>query len=648
MTAPVPGRVHGRTAPKIGSLAYKMAQELQWLKRNPDFHERPASIQEFLGEDYLNIESLVRPGVRECLVSIFGDEPNVYNLANVQQAMFTGAIGIGKTTFASIALPYMCHWVLCLKDPQSYFDLLPGTRIAFMQMSTSERQARDVLFGDITARIKASLWFKKFPPDPKFTSQIRFPKDIWIVPGDSSETTFEGYNILGGIVDEVDSHKVTEKKDYAQEGYNTIYSRITSRFQNRGLLILIGQMKKSTGFASRMYEEFITEGKEGGCFAKRLTLWESFGWGYKGYLNDDGTRNSFWFDPKRKVIVPDIQLDFVDKSNLIEIPRMFLRDFKNNPEKALRDLAGIPPLVGEAFISMVDKVEICRDKWHARFNIKNNPTKLNLAKAEFEPWFLAPDTLKRVCHIDIAYSASGDALGFAMGHVRELKEIEGELKPVIIFDCLVRMRPLPGTQIILGDVRQMVYYLKDKLGFRIKKVTLDGFQSTDTLQQMQKKKIQTEYLSVDKDILPYHDLREAIYEERVEFPKYMTYMKHGDVSTVEIAVQELLRLIEKENGKIDHPEGGSKDVSDAMAGVVTTLMGDGSFRRGVGSTGVASSAVDAGSSGGILVPGFNIGSPSSSGLGGSNMPGVPNMPSMPSLGNLGSMLPNVPDHLRPR
>jgi hypothetical protein len=33
--------------------------------------------------------------------------------------------------------------------------------------------------------------------------------------------------------------------------------------------------------------------------------------------------------------------------------------------------------------------------------------------------------------------------------------------------------------------------------------------------------------------------------------------------------------------KIDHPQNGSKDVSDAMAGVVHVLMGDRSFRRGV-------------------------------------------------------------------
>jgi hypothetical protein len=31
---------------------------------------------------------------------------------------------------------------------------------------------------------------------------------------------------------------------------------------------------------------------------------------------------------------------------LIEIPNVYRREFENNPEKALRDLAGIPPATG--------------------------------------------------------------------------------------------------------------------------------------------------------------------------------------------------------------------------------------------------------------------------------------------------------------
>ena len=209
----------------------KIRAEAEWLLKHPEFEEKPATIREFLGPDYLGIEALVRPGLLQALVDIFGEEVNVNRIADFERAMLTGGIGIGKTTFASIALPYMAHWTLCLKDPQQFFGLLPGSRIAFMQMSTSEKQAIEVVFGDIFARIKHSPWFvTNYPYDDKFTKQIRFAKDIWILPGDSLETSFEGYNILGGILDEMDSHKQTKDKDYADVGYDAIHSRIGSRF----------------------------------------------------------------------------------------------------------------------------------------------------------------------------------------------------------------------------------------------------------------------------------------------------------------------------------------------------------------------------------------------------------------------------------
>jgi len=551
-------------------------RELDWLKNNPDFEERPASIAEFLGPGYLNIDANVRPGLRQVLIDIFGEESQPYSLAKFKEAMMTGAIGIGKTTFASIVLPYMVHWVLCLKDPQAFFSFMPGSRIAFMMMSTSEDQAREVIFADVVARIKHSVWFKKWPQDPAFKNQIRWPqKDIWIVPGDSAETTFEGYNILGGVLDEMDSHRVTPKKDYALEGYNTISNRITSRFGDRGLLILIGQMKKSSGFAAVKYEEFVSDPES---YVSRMTIWESFGW--DKYLKADGTHDSFWFDTRRKMIVPDLIAQVLVNDDLIEIPNLYKKQFTNDPDKALKDLAGIPPLVGNPFIGMTFKIDSARERWHERFGVDSSPVLPTLERAEFAPWFVAKDKLKRVVHIDIAYSADGDALGIAMGHVRELKEIDGDLQPVIVFDMLLRMRPMPGREIILGDVRKIIYHLRDDLGFNIKKVTLDGFQSTDTIQQLNKRRFDADYLSVDRNMLPYQDLRDAIYEERIEFPKYYTYMKHGDSKLVEIAYQELSRLIDT-GKKVDHPERGSKDVADGMAGVCSLLAGDRQYRRGV-------------------------------------------------------------------
>lgn len=399
-------------------------KEVKWLIDHPDFYERPATIIEFLGPGYLDIEKMVRPGIKKALIDIFGEEVNGENIALVVRAMVTGAIGIGKTTIASIILPYMCHWVLCLKDPQAYFEFLPGSRIAFMMMSTSEDQAREVIFQDVKARIQHSDWFvNNYPFDPKFTKQIRFPKEVWILPGDSAETTFEGYNILGGVLDEADSHKVTKDKDYAEDGYTTINSRIESRFDEKGLIVVIGQMKKADGFAANKFKEFEKDPK---AYTLRMTIWESRGW--QRYLLPDGTRDSFFYDTRRKEILPDgvgRQLHSEGSEFVIEVPNTYRTSFLNNPVKALRDLAGIPPNIEDPFISDVHRVELARDKWHARHGndspVSDSPTRPLLAD-----WFVGTgDPRKRAAHIDLATSPNGDALGLAMGHVDSIVDIDG-------------------------------------------------------------------------------------------------------------------------------------------------------------------------------------------------------------------------------
>lgn len=553
--------------------AEELAAELEWLKAHPEFSERPATLVEFLGPDYLNTGRYIRKTIRRELSNIMGEEVSATRPTAYHLAMMTGGIGIGKTTVASVVLPYLAHWVLCLRDPQDFFDLLPGSRIAFMQMSTSESQAREVIFADIKARINHSPWFKKFPHDPAYKNQLRFPKDIWIIPGDSAETSFEGYNILGGILDEADSHKITVNRDYAEDGYNTIHARITSRFSDRGFLLVIGQMKSASGFAARKYAEML---EDPSAYAVRLSLWDSMGRDY--YADENGNVDVFFYDTKRKQIVPKEVASFVtDSDNLIEIPKKYLKDFKNNPVKALRDLAGIPPAVGDPFISQAHKIVEAQERWDFHHDGLGSPV---LVDGSVAPWFHALETLKRIAHVDLAYSAQGDALGFAMGHVSEVVERDGEMKPYIVMDLLMRVKALPGSEIFLGDIRRFIYRLKDEFGFKLGTITMDGFESTDTRQQLQRRRFTVDDVSVDKTKLPYHDLSEAIYEDRIEFPRYLVNYKIDDTNPTDIVYKELSELMDM-GRKIDHPPKGSKDVADAIAGVCYTLMGDRKYRKKV-------------------------------------------------------------------
>jgi len=556
----------------------------EFLRDNPDFIDKPATMETFIdGKQYLNLSTTIRPAVKDALIEIFGDDVSGKVISKHRRAVFTGAIGVGKSTLASIAMCYMLHWTLCLKNPQEFFGLMPGSRIAFMIMSITDTQAKEVMFGDVKARITSSPWFiQNAPWDTTRKNQLRFPKDIWVLPGNSKETSFEGFNVLCGVIDEGDSHQVTEHKDYAQAGYETIENRITSRFPapddeggHLGLLLVIGQMKSSTGFMSRMYKEMLADEF---AAAIHLKQWESFGWQkYK----KNGRYDIFWFDTQTYQEVSAAYARDMKSDKIIPIPNEYRKPFSINPVKALRDLAGIPPEAQDPFIAVYERVESAMMRWHDAHTEVDTPVSASCTNPQFHPDFVATDALKRVLHIDLAYSGGkrADSLGMAMGYVDRIVDLDGDEKPYIVFDFLMRLRAKPGSQIMLSEVRRMIYQLKEERGFRIVQVTVDGTNSVDMIQTLNRRHITANYLSVDKNRTPYEDLREAIYEKRVEFPAYVTETQPGSAETVVIAAHELKHL-EDTGKKIDHAPNLSKDVADAMAAVVHLLTGSQQYRRG--------------------------------------------------------------------
>ena len=99
------------------------------------------------------------------------------------------------------------------------------------------------------------------------------------------------------------------------------------------------------------------------------------------------------------------------------------------------------------------------------------------------------------------------------------------------------------------------------MGFNLKGISTDTFQSVDTGQSLVAKGYNYSVLSVDRVdpsshiCLPYQYFRSCIYEKRIE-----TY--ESDTLTAEVI--DLERNIN--TGKVDHPEGGRKDVCDAVCG----------------------------------------------------------------------------------
>ena len=114
-------------------------------------------------------------------------------------------------------------------------------------------------------------------------------------------------------------------------------------------------------------------------------------------------------------------------------------------------------------------------------------------------------------------------------------------------------------EIDFGLIRGMIYRLRE-LGVPIHWITLDSFQSVGMVQRLRQKGFPSGTLSVDKDITPYTFCKNALLDRRVALPIHERLQK--DLSELEL---------NEEKSKVDHPPHGSKDVADALAGVIYGL-----------------------------------------------------------------------------
>jgi hypothetical protein len=135
-------------------------------------------------------------------------------------------------------------------------------------------------------------------------------------------------------------------------------------------------------------------------------------------------------------------------------------------------------------------------------------------------------------------------------------------RPRIYLDLMLQVVPPENSQIQFDDVEALLTKLR-QLGFNIPVVTADGYNSDQFLQRQV-----THYgarfakkLSVDRPKDAYLSLRDALYDRDENDRPRLTFY------TYDPFIREITN-VEDRPDKVDHPPKGSKDVSDAVAGVV--------------------------------------------------------------------------------
>ena len=522
------------------------------------FEERPVSVEEFVTSkeflglpplseyQYQMINASTQIYKKETLLNLYGEEVgNKRWKQTCNEVILQLGKGSGKDYSSTIACAYIVYLLLCLKDPATYYGKPPGDSIDILNIAINSEQAKNVFFKGFTTRIERSPWFQgKYNSK---ASSIEFDKSITVHSGHSQRESWEGYNVLVVVLDEISGFELESTSGHEQAKtasaiYKMYRGSVASRFPDFGKLILLSFPRFKNDYIQQRYNEVV---------AQKEVIVRSHTFKVDPDLPDDIEENKFTIeweeDHIQAYIVPKI---FALKRPTWEVNPTrkiedFTVDFYTDPIDALSRFACMPPDAVDAFFRSREKVE----------QAFNNPNLAVSTEGRFAQWFKPDDEKQYFVHVDLAQKH--DHCAVAMAHVdgwvsMKIAGTMTDAAPRVIVDAIRYWTPTASNTVDFTDVKDYIISLKER-GFNLRMVTFDRWNSHDLMQQLKAYGINTELLSVAKK--HYEDMSLLVTEERLSGP------------AIKLLVEELLQL-RIVRDKVDHPRKGSKDLADAVCGAV--------------------------------------------------------------------------------
>lgn len=532
----------------------------------------PVTVREFItSPKYMDKGSVVWPKVVDEIEEACSGE--------YIEGVFTGGIGCAKSTAALYIQAYLLYLLSRMKSPHEEFGLDPASEIMIIFQSLNAGVAKTVEFERFKEMIVGAPYFQRhFQYDRSLKDSMHFPHRIIVKPVSGSDTAAIGQNVISAIIDEVNFMAVVEKSKKAADGgaynqaielYNSIVRRRESRYMQAGkvwgLLCLVSSARYPGQFTDKRKEaakrQLAEEGKTN-IFVYDKRAWEVMDPNSKSYSYTGKTFRLFLGDATRKprIMTDGDSVALSDRHLVMEVPVEHRHAFQDDIYDAIRDVAGMATLATHPFIPYPEKVAEC---------FGTVPSVLSREDCDFADSRVAIypkrfENLEAPRFIHCDYSIAGDSTGVAIGHVTGFKwveraENEKELLPLIRYDALLEVRPPKGGEIDFSKIRGLLYKLKE-LGLPLRWVSFDTYNSHDSILTLRQKGFITGITSLDVTPVPYEILKQAILDGRVQAPEHAKCQ------------YELVTLERNpQNGKIDHTEVSSKDVSDCMAGVAYGL-----------------------------------------------------------------------------
>lgn len=547
-----------------------------------DYDEIPVSIDEFLENDYylgkvFNQGNLIYPFWRAQLHDIYHNNPD-----KSWEICVTGAIGLGKSTIAAISLMYSLYRTLCLKNPQSFYNLTQNAPIVFVCLNLTIDLAYSGLYSMIVEAIKLSPWFcERVDIRGKYEFSISFPHNIQLICGSNTSHTI-GKNVLFAILDEVNFRNSPKgSKNSILDIYRGIRRRMESRFLKQGRIPGFLWLISSKNSDQDFMDQYIQSLK----FNKSTIVIDKAVYEVKPpetYIGEkfkvavgDKSKESYVISDESKI------QEALDRGyRIIDVPVEYKVAFEQDINDALKDIAGISSVSTNKLIPYAGRIDVCFDS-NRKSPFYLEEIQLGLDSIEDIKDFLDDLSIlrrdigkPRFAHVDIGLK--GDRLGLAIVHSSKAITVDrytatGAIdkvsENVYDIDLLLTIKALPGNEIPLFKIREFFIWLSSYIGYKFKKISFDGFQSADSIQLLKIAGLESGLLSVDRSDIPYLNLRACILEQRL-----VGYYNS-------IVIEELRDLeYDRRAKKVDHPivkydgSPGSKDTSDALCGAVNNAQ----------------------------------------------------------------------------
>ena len=547
-----------------------------WLE---DFKEVPVSIDQFICDPYYlgsvnrNGEA-VYPFWRETLRNIF-NAGNKYN-----EIILSGATRIGKTSTAVIILAYMLYRLMLYRDPHSYFKKKQVSKFTIIFANLTKDLAEGVAYREFNDTLKASPFFNDHG---KFSRSDR--KFYYIPEGDnidiiavSDASQALGMQAWAVMMDETNFAKsgvkdINKAKATMKALYDTVNARISGTFrvggEVYGKLIAASSKNTDSDFLSDHIEKQLNSGNT------HLYLVDEPQW--KILPPTMFSDEKFYFTVgdryKRGFVVPKENEDEAHLQEyreqgfeVVEAPAELRKNFLADYDISLRDIAGISVVGAMGFITQ-DAISPCVSQ------TRSNPFYTDTIQigtrdnATIEQYFhieCVPPELRRqyiAIHLDLAEVSDRQGIAATCVDGNKLVEDYDGKKVLLPFFkelFVVGIEAPRGDRMSFQKVVNFLLWLR-RNGFNIGIVSTDQFQSSYVRETLSQQGFNTAKISVDRSEDPYIGLKNILYDQRIELVKH------------QIQEDELVNL-QRINGRIDHPEGGGKDCSDALCGSVWDLV----------------------------------------------------------------------------